>query len=139
MVHFGLRLQRHPNAKDNDDSVVFPRHSMAEKRAHFRLHYPVLDRPLWHYNGRTYEVIEISERGAQVRFGAGLPQRLDEPLAGKIRFSDGEEIEVAGKLLRKIDGGIVVILSKGISFRRMLVEQVHLKERYPRFFDKPLG
>ncbi len=110
---------------------------MVEKRAYYRLYYPVHDRPVWEINGREYEVMEISERGARLRFGEGLPERLEDPVSGMIHFSDGAEVEVVGNVLRKIPSGVVVQLSKGISFRRMLVEQVHLKERYPRYFDRP--
>ncbi len=112
---------------------------MIEKRAYYRLYYPVLDRPVWRVNGRDYEVVEISEGGARLRYGEGLPERPETPVSGRIKFSDGAETEVAGVVLRKVEGGIVVVLSKGISFRRMLVEQVHLKERYPRFFDRPFN
>lgn len=86
--------------------------------------------------GRCYEVIDISERSAKLRFGEGLPANVEEPVNGVIRFSDGSDVSVEGAAFRRAQNTLVIILSKGISFRRMVLEQLHLRQKYPRLFRR---
>lgn len=110
--------------------------ALPDRRQLYRLSYPVCERPQMTVGGRCYEVIDISETSAKLRFGEGLPAECEKPVAGVIRFSDGSALPVEGATLRRAQNSLVIILSKGISFRRMVLEQLHLRQKYPRLFQR---
>ncbi len=110
--------------------------ALPDRRQLYRLSYPVCERPQMMVGGRCYEVIDISERSAKLRFGEGLPANVEEPVNGVIRFSDGSDVSVEGAAFRRAQNTLVIILSKGISFRRMVLEQLHLRQKYPRLFRR---
>src|SRR5581483_2837076 len=108
-----------------------------ERRGFYRLPYPPAERPtLWVGNGR-YEVVELSETGARVLVGAGLPQ--SGPVAGSVQFGDGELVPIEGTVLRVEGSQAVLRLSVGVSLRRMLDERRRLLRRYPTLFDESRG
>jgi len=67
----------------------------------------------------------------------GCAVRQRQTFAGVLRFSDGDTTPIVGVVLRLEDSEIVVKLSKGISLKRMIAEQIRLRKKYPMFFDRP--
>lgn len=107
-----------------------------DRRAHYRLRYPVVERPSARVGGRVYQVTEISEGGARLLLD-GSVMAPGDAVAAVIRFHDGETLPINGVVLRIDRSEAVVKLSAGISLSRMLVEQQYLLARHPHFFGQP--
>lgn len=95
-----------------------------QKRAHFRLQYPVASRPKITIRNETLDIIDISEMG--VRFGvrnASTWKGLTEVMQATITFADGEKVAVLGKILRVSADQIVLHLTRGIPYAKIMSEQ----------------
>lgn len=95
-----------------------------QKRAHFRLQYPVASRPKITLRNETLEIIDISEMG--VRFGvakASSWRGLTEVMQATITFTDGEKVAVLGKVLRVTADQVVLQLTRGIPYAKIMSEQ----------------
>jgi len=104
------------------------------RRAYYRLRYPKAERPKLLSGDQVYEVSEISEKGLRVVLEGAEVQRA-EPFSGVLSFFDGEEIKVVGTVFRSDERETVVKLTTGISLKRMLDEQLRIREKYPRLHD----
>lgn len=102
------------------------------KREYYRVVYPTQEQPELTFGGRAARVMDCSERGLRCRVAASSPVPLvGDRVAGTVRFFAGEEIDVAGRVVRAEDEVIALSLdSPGIPFRIMLREQRRLRERY---------
>jgi hypothetical protein len=107
-----------------------------QRRQYFRLRYPHKDRPVITLMGRTFHVCEISERGMRIIFVSSTEVALGITVSGKIEFFDKETIEVEGTILRQHDAEVALKLSKGISLKRMTIEQRRLRKKYPAIYCK---
>jgi len=106
-----------------------------QKRAFYRLRYPEAARPGVRIDGRDGAVAELSEGGARIVLagdGVGPGQRL----VGVVRFTDGGTARIAGEVQRLDGDEVVLILSVGVSLKRMLAEQQRLLRDYPSHFDR---
>jgi hypothetical protein len=56
--------------------------------------------------------------------------------AGVIRFKDGGIVPVVGAVLRADHREMVVRFTIGISFNRMIAEQVRIRKKYPMFLRR---
>jgi hypothetical protein len=114
-------------------------HSQNQRRRYYRLHYPEVERPTVWFKGRYYEVAEVSEGGVMILLGDGCAVGLGQSFVGVVRFQDGETNSIVGVVLRIDENKMVVKLSKGISLRRMMAEQIRLRKKYPMFFESKVG
>ena len=112
------------------------RNQGSERRRYYRLEYPIAERPTVRYKGRDYRVSEVSEGGVKILLDRNCVVQAGQIFAGVIRFKDGGIIPVVGVVLRLDKREMVVKLTIGISFNRMLSEQVRIRNKYPMFFDK---
>jgi hypothetical protein len=110
-----------------------------QRRRYYRLRYPEVERPTVWFKGRYYEVLEVSEGGAMILLGDGCAVRLGQSFVGVVQFQDGETSSIVGVVLRLDENKMVVKLSKGISLRRMMAEQIRLRKKYPMFFESNAG
>ena len=110
-------------------------HSQNQRRRYYRLHYPEAERPTVWFKGLHYEVAEVSEGGLMILLGDGCAVRLGQSFVGVVRFQDGETNSIVGVVLRIDENRMAVKLSKGISLRRMMAEQIRLRKKYPMFFE----
>jgi hypothetical protein len=109
------------------------------QRRYYRLRYPEVERPTVWFKGRTYEVTEVSERGVMILLGDECAVRLGQLFVGVVQFRDGETNSIVGVVLRIDANKMVVKLSKGISLRRMMAEQIRLRNKYPMLFESKVG
>ena len=107
----------------------------SDQRKYFRLRYPVTERPIIRSGDRDFEVAEISEGGVRIIVTGGMEFEPGGQFSGSILFADGEILDIRGLMLRSMDGEIVVRLSQGISFKRMVAEQALLKQKLTWVFD----
>jgi preprotein translocase subunit YajC len=91
------------------------------------------------FKGRYYEVSEVSEGGVMILLGDGCAVRLGQSFVAVIRFQDGETNSIVGVVLRIDEKKMVVKLSKGVSLKRMMAEQIRIRKKYPMFFESNVG
>lgn len=103
-----------------------------QHRNHYRLEYPVPDRPTIRANGTQFEVIEASEAGLKFNCNGTFVPILGTPFKGTVFFRDGKTFELQGKILRfdKANDHCVVHLTKGIPLAKMIEEQLLLIRKY---------
>ena len=114
-------------------------HPENQRRRYYRLHYPEVERPSVWFKGQYYEVTEVSEEGLVILLGSGCAVRLGQSFVGVIQFRDGETHSIVGVVLRIDESKMAVKLSKGISLKRMMAEQIRLRKKYPMFFESKAG
>ena len=114
-------------------------HPQNQRRRYYRLQYPEVERPTVWFKGRTYEVAEVSEGGVMILLGDGCAVRVGQSFAGVVEFEDGETNSIVGVVLRIDANKMIVKLSKGISLRRMMAEQIRLRKKYPMLFERNAG
>jgi PilZ domain-containing protein len=99
------------------------------EREHYRIQYPTAARPSIVIDGQAHEVIDLSERG--VRFRAGdTTITVGDELSGRLRFRQGEPIDVKGTVLRIVAREIAVRLEVGVPLKVIIEEQRYLRERH---------
>ena len=70
---------------------------------------------------------EISEAGVRIVLAETFSIALAAAFAGDIKFHDGEKVAIEGLVLRTHGNEVAVQLSSGISIKRMLAEQIWLR------------
>jgi hypothetical protein len=103
-------------------------------RTHYRLLYPEQERPELKIERNIFTVIELSEQGAQIEVGRQHGFVLNQPLAGELHFKNGECDSINGFVLRTEDTTVVIGLVDGISIKRILDEQIRLRQQYPQLY-----
>lgn len=101
------------------------------QRAYYRLYYPRDARPTLKIGSDCYEVIELSEHG--LRFDHGDRALKDyTDVQGIICFRDGEKQEISGVVTRRYGNETVMMMTRGVSFGRMMREQRYVLSKYTR-------
>ena len=107
------------------------------KRAYYRLRYPSSMRPRVRIDSVEYEVAELSERGMRIICGSNFDMKPETPIRGEMRFSDEQTSEIVGAMMRREKDEVVFSVSSGVSYKRMLEEQLHIVHKFPSYFSKP--
>ena len=101
------------------------------ERQYYRIRYPIPARPRLTIEGRTYDVLDCSERG--VRYQAP-PAEHPEPgsvVRGRVTFGRRAEADVAGVVVRLQGDHVVLHLTlEPIPLATVLAEQRYLLEHY---------
>lgn len=107
-----------------------------QRRKFYRLRYPRKeDRPRADLLDNAYPICEISEEGVRLLFLQKNAVSKGIMLSGSCRFLDGEVIDLEGVTLRLEGNELVLKLSKGPSLKRMAMEQIRLRRKYPGIFS----
>lgn len=102
------------------------------ERAHYRIQYPVLERPRFTLDGREHEVLNCSEMGVCYVVQGECGVVPGDVVHGRLRFSRGDEVEIEGVVVRVQDGTVALHLSgMPIPFIVILDEQRYLRQKYP--------
>jgi len=102
--------------------------SHPSEREHYRIQYPAAARPHIAVEGRSFEVIDLSERGVRFRLDEGLSFSLRDEVTGTIRFRRNESVEVMGVVVRVTGREIALKLDVGVPLRSIIEEQRFLRE-----------
>lgn len=102
-----------------------------QQRAFFRLRYPTIERPTVQIGEQELEVSEISEEGARIVLAGPCMIDQEQSFTGVIRFHDDEADSVDGVVLRSSENELVANLTRGVSMKRMMSEQIRLRQKYP--------
>ena len=111
-------------SKDNKDSPP---------RNYFRLEYPTEVRPQIYIEDAVYPVINLCEGGvkfSRLRGSNDLLELGDNNLKARIIFHDAAESTVVGQIIRSDRDSIVLKLSEGVSFQKIMAEQRFLLNKY---------
>ena len=108
--------------------------TQSNKRHHFRLEYPLSDRPEVLIDGEKHTVVDISEKGMRFALTPKFRGALKSAIKGVITFEDGKQVEVSGTVLRITDdkAHCVVLLTHGVPLAKMMEEQRFLIRKYKR-------
>ncbi len=107
-----------------------------QRRAHFRLRYPMPARPVLRAGNEIYYVNEISEGGMRLVLHSDNPQSAaPEQLSGELTLA-GERLSIDAQLLRREGREVIMRLAKGIPLSLVLSEQRRLLKAYPRMFGR---
>ncbi len=120
---------------DGDDDTPNVSHY---RRAHFRLPYPEVARPVFRVAGAVYAVTELSEVSARIVAPAGNLPATGDMLDGVICLPGGRDCPVDGVAVRGVDGEALVWFSTGVSFKTMLDEQRRLLASHPEFLRRSI-
>ena len=100
------------------------------RRAHYRVTYPIVERPVFEVDGATYQVVQCSERGLRYEVSNGGIPAVGDEVRGTIRFRRGSTVQVTGEVTRAEGGEVVLVLhQRGIPFSDMLLEQQYLRSK----------
>jgi hypothetical protein len=102
----------------------------ASRRAHFRIVYPLVERPAFEVGRFVYEVIDCSELGLRFEVRDRRVITVGTQMEGTVVFRRGESINVTGQVLRSQGGMVVLVLdAPGITFSGILGEQRYLRSK----------
>lgn len=91
-----------------------------ERRAGYRVHYPVHLRPGLMIRGALSRVMDISETGICFQPVAGLSFLPGEHIRGQVVLGDHQKIDVAGTIVRLRGTEVAAALGNGFSFENIL-------------------
>jgi hypothetical protein len=101
---------------------------MHNRRKHYRIIYPLTERPSFGFDSTISEVIELSERGLRFRADEHKPP-LHSRVAGRVALRHGLELEVSGIVVRKTENSIALHLDlQPIPFMAVMREQLYLRK-----------
>jgi len=110
-----------------------------QQREFYRLWYPVAERPSLRIGDQEFDVSEVSEAGARIVIASQVVLGEADGFTGTITFRSGERESVEGTILRSSENEIVANLTSGISLKRMMAEQIRIRQKYPPVADESKG
>ena len=105
----------------------------SSRREYYRLNYPVNDRPEFRYKNLNFKISNLSEKGLKFITNAkhNINFNINDQIAGRIYFKDGNTALISGQVIRIEPDGIVLSLDIGITLQRIMIEQRQLIAKYP--------
>jgi len=104
------------------------------KREFYRLRYPTNCRPILILLGKSYEVIDICEKGVKFLLGKYREFKPGLDIQFTIDFHD-ESLDLEGKILRVEERTAVIHLENPIPLGRIIEEQRYVRDMYPDYFQ----
>lgn len=102
-----------------------------QRRGLYRVRFPIPEQPIWCVNQTDVPVIEMSENSCRVVALSEAEIDPDSVWCGHLRFADGERVWIEGSIVRRDQESIVLRLSKGVSYRKLMSLQRDFLRRYP--------
>src|SRR4051812_11888025 len=97
--------------------------SQPPARGHFRIQYPVTDRPVFvTTSGQQLAVVNVSEAGLNV-MADNVDTKVGGAIRGTITFPNGTSVGVVGKILRKTKTRLVIFLDEGVPLPTIMDQQ----------------
>ena len=105
-----------------------------QKRNYFRLEYFKPERPLITITEKTFEIIDLSEKGVKFEIPRGFHPKINAKVAGVVELPDKSKFEVVGYVLRANAESreCVLNLEEGLPLAKMLEEQRRLIQKYKK-------
>ena len=106
---------------------------MEEKqREYYRLTYPQSYRPVLTMDFDQYEVEDISEYGIKLKVDADDPTfMLNDHVMAIIKFPDGREFDLSGRVVRTHDGCVGLALDTALPLSLIRSESLYVLYNFP--------
>jgi len=105
---------------------------MSQKRDHFRIVFPLGQRPCLAAGLAEWDVIDLSENGAKIAVNCGSSLSDRELFPATIRFHDGAAVAVTASVQRCENEQIVLQFAEPLSYSLIMAEQRRLLRLFPR-------
>ena len=99
-------------------------------RQHFRVEYPPEVQPLFIQKKNQHSIIDLSERGIKFSIERTFRMKVGDKLEGKVVFSDNDETDIKGKILRLDEAYAVIYLDQRVSLQKIMEQQRFLLNKY---------
>lgn len=100
------------------------------EREHYRIMYPTAARPRLVGGGSERDVVDLCEQGLRYRATDRESPVLGDEITGTVHFRRGEELDVAGFIIRIVDREVALRLTRGVPLLVVLDEQRYLREHF---------
>lgn len=110
--------------------------SLEQKRQFYRLKYPKRGRPSVRFSQEMFSVTEVSEGGIRLLINNFTNLYEGFCVKGVLSLHNDCEVPIEGAILRFDDNEVIVKLNKGPSFKDMVDEQRHIRNVFPRHFER---
>ncbi len=101
-----------------------------ERRQHFRLQYPLAERPMSLIRGEAYPILDLSEGGIRIQVAQNTQFVEGETLALTMQLAS-KEFDVAGKVVRVKESSVGILLTEAIPLSTIRDVERTLREKYP--------
>jgi hypothetical protein len=102
-----------------------------QRRGFYRIEYPPPERPKILIAGRTYRVIDLSEKGVRFLCDELFTPKEGEQVRAKITFRENDSVDVAGVVLRKsLEQCALKLNQVSIPLKKVMAEQRYLLAKY---------
>lgn len=106
-----------------------------QRREYFRVEFPVGYRPRLIIMNQSYDVLDVSESGIRFLAGEDAGFIVGTHINGIVRFSDGEELECRGTVIRTEPGAVAVRHEVSIPLARIRAEHLNLiRHFYSKYY-----
>ncbi|MGF1909836.1 PilZ domain-containing protein [Vibrio kasasachensis] len=107
-----------------------------QKRKYYRLKYPRRAMPIVRIDDELFHVSEISEKGIRIVMNNLTTLYRGLTLKGTLSLGVEEKLQVTGTILRFDKNEVILQLTQGPSFKDMVEQQRHIRNRYPAYFAR---
>jgi hypothetical protein len=105
---------------------------MSQKRDHFRIVFPLGQRPCLATDLAAWDVIDLSEDGAKVAVSSETSLCSREAFPATIRFHDGATAAVTANIQRRENDHVILNFAEPFSYALIMTEQRRLLRLFPR-------
>jgi hypothetical protein len=105
---------------------------MSQKRDHFRIVFPLDQRPCLAAGLAEWDVIDLSENGARVAVSGNTSLCSREAFAATIRFHDGAAGAVIATIQRREQDHVTLSFAEPLAYSLIMAEQRRLLRLFPR-------
>ena len=107
-----------------------------QKRKYYRLRYPRRAMPIVRIHDELFHVTEVSEKGIRVMMNNLTSLYKGLSLSGTLSLGVDCTVLIEGAILRFEDNEVILLLYKGPSFKHMVEQQRHIRNKYPAYFAR---
>ncbi|MEL7292894.1 MAG: PilZ domain-containing protein [Pseudomonadota bacterium] len=110
-----------------------------QKRKYYRLKYPKRARPYVKFGDEMFQVTEVSEGGIRMVLNSFTSMYKGLTIKGVLNLHGDNPVAIEGAVLRFDNDEVIIQLRKGPTFKIMVDEQRHIRQKYPSFFARLRG
>lgn len=107
-----------------------------QKRKYYRLRYPRRAMPVVRIQDELFHVSEVSEKGIRVIMNNFTTLYKGLSLSGTLNLGLDCSVPIEGAILRFENNEVILQLYKGPSFKHMVEQQRHIRNKYPAYFAR---
>ena len=101
-----------------------------EERSHYRIVFPIQERPVFESFGVRFAVHDASEQGLKFTDPGDQSPKVHSEMVGRLIFRSGQECVVRGTVIRRAASGVVLNLTQPIPLPLIMEIQRDLLKRY---------